>query len=95
MFMGATLPVLVTYLNRQFKQLGRSLGWLYFVNTLGSAIACFVTTDVLFVVTGLTGAIRVAAICNFAVGALVIVYARALERQRSSPTASVAVGAHA
>ena len=40
--MGATLPLLVTQLVRIDGQVGRAVGTLYFVNTLGSAVACFV-----------------------------------------------------
>ena len=37
--MGATLPVLVEYAVQGTHNVGRSLGWLYFVNSAGSAIA--------------------------------------------------------
>ena len=95
MFMGATLPVLVTYLNRQFNQLGRSLGWLYFVNTIGSALACFVTSEVLFVLSGLSGSVHIAAGLNFVVGCLVVVYARALETSPKFTPAPGTAGAEA
>src|SRR5690606_10829600 len=35
--MGATLPVLVSYLYKRYQSVGRSVGLLYFINTLGSA----------------------------------------------------------
>ena len=41
MLMGSTLPFLVAYVVDQSRNVGRSVGLLYFVNTLGSAIACF------------------------------------------------------
>lgn len=37
LFMGATLPILVAALVRRSGNVGRSVGALYFVNTLGSA----------------------------------------------------------
>ena len=51
MLMGATLPVLVTYINRSYDNAGRSVGMLYFINTMGSAAFSFITVDVLFALT--------------------------------------------
>ncbi len=67
LLMGATLPLLVTYAHRQFSNVGRSVGLLYFVNTIGSALACYLTADLLFVVGGERAATVVAAGLNFAV----------------------------
>ncbi len=39
--MGSTLPLLTAHLVRRFGNVGRSVGVLYFVNTLGSALAAF------------------------------------------------------
>src|SRR4029077_12363677 len=39
--MGSTLPILTEHLVRISGNVGRSVGSLYFVNTLGSATACF------------------------------------------------------
>lgn len=78
--MGATLPVLVAYVNRESRDVGASVARLYFVNTLGSAFACFLTVDVLFAFTGLRGSTMIAALCNAAVAMLCITYvARARE----------------
>ena len=38
--MGATLPILVEYVHRHYRNVGKSVGVLYFINTLGSATAC-------------------------------------------------------
>jgi spermidine synthase len=69
--MGATLPILVGHLNRYLANVGRSVGTLYFINTLGSAFACFLTAEVLFAFFGQQTAVFVAAGCNFLVAALV------------------------
>lgn len=69
--MGATLPILVGHLNRTVANVGRSVGTLYFINTLGSAFACFLTADVLFAFLGQQAAVFVAAACNFLVALLV------------------------
>ena len=72
--MGATLPILVGYLNRHYDNVGKSVGLLYCINTFGSAVACFVAADVLFLFLGQQAAIVVAALCNFLVAALVYAY---------------------
>src|SRR5262249_29185191 len=69
--MGATLPILVGHLNRYLANVGRSVGTLYFINTLGSAFASFLTAEVLFAFFGQQTAVFVAAGCNFLVAALV------------------------
>jgi spermidine synthase len=71
LLMGATLPVLTSYFQRHFRNIGKTVGLLYAVNTIGSAIAAFATVQVLFVLTGLRASIALAAICNFATAWLV------------------------
>ncbi|HEU4537094.1 MAG TPA: methyltransferase domain-containing protein [Polyangiaceae bacterium] len=80
MLMGATLPVLVTYLQRHYKNVGRSVGRLYFVNTLGAALACLLTVDVLFVFVGKQAVVAVAAGLNFLVAGLAAAHVRRLGR---------------
>jgi predicted membrane-bound spermidine synthase len=70
MFMGATLPILVTYLYRSYQSVGKSISMLYFINTLGSGIACFATAYIIFLYTGLKTATTIAAICNFSAALL-------------------------
>jgi len=76
MLMGATLPILVTHLHRHLKNVGQSVGLLYCINTLGSAVACFLTVDLLFLFLGQQASVGVAAGCNLLVGVLVWRYAR-------------------
>jgi spermidine synthase len=92
--MGATLPILVGHLYRFYQNVGRSVGLLYCINTVGSAIACFLTADVLFVLFGLAGAVWTASICNVLVGVLVWRYARALAagRAEAAPEALASTG---
>jgi len=82
MAMGATLPILVSHLNRFYANVGKSVGILYFSNTLGSAAACFVTADILFVLLGLQAAVYVAAAGNFIVAILVFAYCRQVGRKK-------------
>jgi spermidine synthase len=74
--MGATLPIFVTYLHRHDPSVGRAVGTPYYLNTVGSAIACFVTVEVLFVFVGQQVSVTVAAACNFLVVALLFRYVR-------------------
>lgn len=79
LLMGATLPLLVAYVTDKLKHVGRSMGLLYFVNTLGSALACFWTADILFTLWGQQGASWFAAACNWVVSFLVWRFSRHVE----------------
>jgi len=80
--MGATLPVLVTYLLRSVERVGSSVGLLYFTNTLGSAVACFATTEIFFAYFGLRATTTIAAAFNFAVGLMLFLKIRFMDRRR-------------
>ncbi len=85
--MGATLPILVSHLFKQYKNLGKSVGTLYFINTLGSALACFLVADVLFILLGEQASIMVAVACNWAVAGLVLQHSGARWRPTGTRTA--------
>ncbi len=72
MLMGATLPLLVAHSVRQSGNVGRSVGTLYFVNTLGSAVAAFATGVTLLASLGQSGTVLLAAGLNISVGASVL-----------------------
>jgi len=74
LLMGATLPLLVKHLVRSSQNIGSSVGGLYFANTLGSGVACFVAADVLMRLLGQSGSIQFAASMNTVVGAGALVY---------------------
>lgn len=67
--MGATLPILSAFLVGRMPNIGFSLGSLYFVNTLGSAIAAFSCSLFLLGMFGMQGTIYVACLFNFLIGA--------------------------
>lgn len=79
LLMGATLPVLVGYLVQHVRNVGRTVGLLYFTNTIGSAVACFVTGGVLLGKLGQHGCVQVAALLNFCVAAAALLF---WQRQR-------------
>jgi predicted membrane-bound spermidine synthase len=62
--MGATFPILVTYINASEKHIGRSVGSLYFSNTLGGAFGAFFSGFYLLEHMDLVGAIGCAATLN-------------------------------
>jgi len=76
MLMGSTLPMLVTYSVRKSRSVGRSLGLLYFANTLGSATACFLAAAIVMAVLGQSGAVAAGAAINaiVGIGAIVVYY---------------------
>lgn len=73
LLMGATLPLLVAHQVRACGNVGESVSWLYFVNTLGAALGAFVAALFLLRVCGLAGSVRVAASLNALVAGVVIV----------------------
>jgi len=94
--MGATLPLLVAELVRLSHNVGRSVGILYFVNTLGSAVACFVAAKTTMPHLGMSGSVAVAAALNVLVGSSVLVLhfrwrgRLAAEETRPASTSSLA-----
>jgi spermidine synthase len=80
LLMGATLPLLTAHLVRHSGNVGRSVGLLYFVNTLGSAFACFIAAAFLMRLLGQQGAVALACGINLLVGG------GALLAQRRSPS---------
>ena len=78
--MGATLPLHVGYATSINQNVGQSVSWLYFANTLGGAVGAYFAVEVLFQITGLSGAVKMMAFINLTLGAYVVVYARARTR---------------
>jgi predicted membrane-bound spermidine synthase len=79
--MGMTLPVLVAYLVRQTNNVGQSVGVLYYVNTLGSAVGCLVGALALFAAFGMSGSVAFAAALNLVAAATVLVVDRVMVRR--------------
>jgi len=83
LLMGATLPLLVAHGVRRSGNVGRSVGALYFVNTIGSACASFAAVFLLLGRLGQQGSVRVAAAVNLAVA--LFVFFRWLAARRDAP----------
>ena len=72
LLMGATLPILTEYLVRRYRNVGRSVGLLYAVNTLGSAVACFAAALFLLGALGQSGTVSLAGALNLVAGSLAL-----------------------
>lgn len=68
LLMGATLPILVSYLAKNSGQIGSAVGILYFVNTLGAGAACLTCATIIFPFFGMHAAVWIAAGINIVVG---------------------------
>ncbi len=65
--MGSTLPLLTSFINSIVKNIGSSIGKLYFINTLGAVFGCIATGFILFTYLKLSEAIHIAALINLIV----------------------------
>jgi len=66
--MGATLPLLSRYVASDDARVGRDIGTLYSLNTLGAAAGCALGGFIAVSLLGVSGAALTAAAINFAVG---------------------------
>lgn len=64
LMMGATLPLLVAHRVQSTAHVGRSVTWLYSVNTIGGAAGSFLAVFVILGAFGLSGSVRLAALLN-------------------------------
>jgi spermidine synthase len=78
--MGATLPVLVRFFVREETTLGRQVGLLYSVNTLGAVFGALLAGYWLVPTLGIHTTLRLAVVMNIGIGSLVIVFDRHLRR---------------
>lgn len=65
--MGATFPILVTHVNQHYQNVGKSVGNLYFVNTMGAAVGAYFSGFILLSLMGLSGSVDRAAILNLVI----------------------------
>jgi spermidine synthase len=85
--MGATLPLLARHAVRADRDIGRHIGFLYSMNTVGAVGGALFTAFWLLPTLGLTKSIRAAALVNVIVFALATVSAKA-DRAPPRPPAS-------
>lgn len=69
-FMGSTLPILVSFVARKWTNVGAATGHMYSFNTLGAASGAFITGYWLFDMYTLTASIYFAAAMNIGIAFL-------------------------
>jgi len=79
--MGASLPLLVSYLVPSTGNVGRTVGLLYFITTAGSAFAALAAVLVLLGSMGEMNSVRLAASLNLLVGSYILVGPQRRSRQ--------------
>jgi spermidine synthase len=92
MLMGATLPLLVEHMVRHSGRVGYSVATLYFVNTFGSAVACYFCASFLLREFGQSGSVTVAALVNTLVGMTAFLYGRSKEKAPEGATLAAGPG---
>lgn len=83
LLMGSTLPLLVAHEVGTRGSVGRSVGVLYFVNTLGASLGAFAAVAILLGLLGLSGTVLFAVTLNFAAGLTVLT--TRVRARRSAP----------
>ena len=76
LLMGATLPLLVEHFVSRSSSVGISVSRLYFANTLGSAIACYLCATYVLRSLGQGASVMLAVCLNTLVGATAYLYGR-------------------
>jgi spermidine synthase len=83
--MGATLPVLSRFCVTQVTSLGRRVGDLYAINTLGAVVGCALTGFALIAGLGLQGTVRLGAALNLSIALLIVVLVAATRVGTAAP----------
>ena len=96
--MGATFPALVRHFTRT-AALGQAFGRLYSANTMGAVVGTLLAGLVLIELLGLSGALRVGALCSAIAGLVALWLARGdtgvvpLDEEHPEPARTTATGA--
>ncbi|TFH16870.1 MAG: hypothetical protein E4H02_04450 [Lentisphaerales bacterium] len=93
--MGATLPILLRGMSRDFRKLGYDAGLLYSINTLGAFVGTVLTALLLIRTLGLQAGLVVAACLNLAAGLIALAAIGARQSRPVTPsTAEIPVQEH-
>ncbi len=84
--MGATLPILVNHLVPRLRNVGMTVGTLYYVNTLGAGASCLFSMLALFPWIGMRGSVLVAVGINLLVALAAVLTHIATRRAMLSTT---------
>src|SRR3954452_20750824 len=91
--MGASMTILVSYLANTSAQIGRGVGTLYLVTTLGAGAACLACATLIFPFFGMHAAVWIAASINVVVGLGAIVAHRMNPDVTETSQSQVAISA--
>lgn len=84
--MGATLPLLAKFVNREAEVHGLRIGFLYTLNTFGAVAGCFTTGFFLIERFGYTETTLIGAAANTAIGMLAVALARLQRAETAGST---------
>ena len=70
--MGATLPVLIRFMVEARERVGKDIGYLYAINTIGATLGCLVTGFFLIESLGISRTHTLAVVLNLVVGAVAL-----------------------
>ncbi|MEO8400774.1 MAG: fused MFS/spermidine synthase [Gammaproteobacteria bacterium] len=76
LLMGATFPILVTHVNTFYQHIGRTVGSLYFSNTLGGALGAYFTGFILLYNLDTAEVIDCAAFLNLTISIVALIFFR-------------------
>jgi spermidine synthase len=68
--MGATIPLIVSILTRSEGVMGRDVGMVYFLNTVGASLGSFLGAFILIPNLGLNGTLLIGGLMNLGIGAV-------------------------
>lgn len=71
--MGSTLPLLTTFFNRYIVNIGKSIGSLYFFNTLGASLGALATGFILFNYLTISQTLQLAACLNIFISLIILI----------------------
>lgn len=90
LMMGATLPVLSRFFVRQLSHLGRHVGVLYGVNTIGAAVGVILSGFFIIEQLGMWGTIVAVACVNLGVGVACAVLGKTVPRFQADAAVTIA-----
>ncbi|MFQ5917312.1 MAG: fused MFS/spermidine synthase [Candidatus Binatia bacterium] len=80
--MGATIPCAIHIISRDFKDMGKKIGTLYGLNTVGAIMGAFATGFFLIPFLGIKPSFLLMAVINMGIGLAVVLAASSAAKQR-------------
>lgn len=90
--MGATIPVMMTFVRRSDASSASSFSFLYLANVVGGAIGAFVAAFALIELFGLKGTYEIAGVANFALALTAFALGAASRDNKPRPSTDSTIG---